>query len=264
MNFKAIECNGPFSLTAYVDEDDVLWFQVKELCNYLGIKQPAAAVKPLDDDEKMVMRIPKAHTAGEEALQGTLEALGVENLGVSLTHTKLHGGHTVWFVNECGLHTLIQRSRTAVTPGTESHRFRKWVNGEVVPSIRKYGRYIPSSDSNAARRALQDLRAKNLEEAFEQLPTHELNSIIRDQASKSPQFKASFSEHLKKIEPIDDRKVMRTLGIMNPDVFKQRLVDSGIKTEGGTLTDLGKQFCVAANISEKWDPSLIDHIRFCA
>jgi prophage antirepressor-like protein len=249
-----------------MNEEDEPWFHVKEVCKFLDIKQPSVAIKPLDEDEKVLtgLSVKADDIEAANALEATLQEIGVNSNRVRVSHPIRRRGHPAWFVNMCGLATLIQRSNAAVTPGTDAHRFRKWLNSEVVPSIIKYGQYIPSSDSNAARRALQDLRAKNLEEAFEQLPTHELNSIIRDQASKSPQFKASFSEHLKKIEPIDDRKVMRTLGIMNPDVFMQRLVDSGIKTEGGTLTDLGKQFCVAANISEKWDPSLIDHIRFCA
>lgn len=44
-------------------------------------------------------------------------------------------------INESGLYTLILRCRDAVKPGTVPHRFRKWVTNEVLPTIRKTGRY---------------------------------------------------------------------------------------------------------------------------
>lgn len=46
-------------------------------------------------------------------------------------------------VSEGGLYTLILRSRQATTPGSMAHRFRKWVTGDLLPQIRKTGRYTP-------------------------------------------------------------------------------------------------------------------------
>ena len=43
----------------------------------------------------------------------------------------------MWFVNESGLYNLIFRSNKP-----EAKAFRKWVTGEVLPSIRRYGYYI--------------------------------------------------------------------------------------------------------------------------
>lgn len=60
--------------------------------------------------------------------------------GVSSTHT-LGGEQEVLIVSEGGLYTLILRSRQATTPGSAAHRFRKWVTGELLPQIRKTGRY---------------------------------------------------------------------------------------------------------------------------
>lgn len=42
----------------------------------------------------------------------------------------------MWFVNESGMYTLIIRSRKP-----EAKAFRKWVTAEVLPTIRKTGRY---------------------------------------------------------------------------------------------------------------------------
>lgn len=39
------------------------------------------------------------------------------------------------------MYTLMLRSRDAVKKGSISHRLRKWVTSEVIPSIRKTGSY---------------------------------------------------------------------------------------------------------------------------
>lgn len=39
------------------------------------------------------------------------------------------------------MYTLVFRCRDAVKPGTVPYRFRRWVTREVLPSIRKTGRY---------------------------------------------------------------------------------------------------------------------------
>lgn len=54
----------------------------------------------------------------------------------------LGGRQEVTVINESGLYTLILRCRDATTPGTLPHRFRKWVAGEVLPTIRKTGGYF--------------------------------------------------------------------------------------------------------------------------
>ena len=39
------------------------------------------------------------------------------------------------------MYTLILRCRDAVKKGSIPHRFRKWVTSEVLPTIRKTGKY---------------------------------------------------------------------------------------------------------------------------
>ncbi len=55
-----------------------------------------------------------------------------------------------WVVSESGLYTVILRSRAATTPGTLPHRFRRWITGEVLPSIRRTGSYSLPSDKPAS------------------------------------------------------------------------------------------------------------------
>lgn len=48
------------------------------------------------------------------------------------------------------------RSRQATTPGTLAHRFRRWVTDDVLPSIRRTGRY----DAGDAQTPLYELNTK--------------------------------------------------------------------------------------------------------
>ncbi|MDT7076425.1 BRO family protein [Citrobacter amalonaticus] len=89
------------------------WFAASDVCKALGLTNSRMSLKALDDDEK----------------------------GVSSTYT-VKGSQTVNVINESGLYTLILRCRDAVTPGTIPYRFRKWVTGEVLPQIRRTGRYV--------------------------------------------------------------------------------------------------------------------------
>jgi hypothetical protein len=54
-------------------------------------------------------------------------------------------------VNESGMNAIILRCRDAMTQGTPAHKYRKWVTSEVLPVIRKTGRYVhPSAPDQAA------------------------------------------------------------------------------------------------------------------
>lgn len=64
-----------------------------------------------------------------------LERLDDDERGVSSIHT-LGGTQQMGVVNESGLYSLILGSRKP-----EAKRFKKWVTSEVLPAIRKTGRY---------------------------------------------------------------------------------------------------------------------------
>ncbi len=83
------------------------WFVAKDICEALSIEKHLNAVSRLDDDER--------------------GPVVVDTLG---------GKQTMTAVNESGLYNLIFQSRKP-----EAKAFRKWVTGEVLPSIRKTGRY---------------------------------------------------------------------------------------------------------------------------
>jgi hypothetical protein len=101
---------------AFEREDGAIWFVAGDVCRALDIKNSRDALAKLDDDEKGV---------------GSTDTLG--------------GPQGVNIISEGGLYTLVLRSRQATTPGTLPHRFRKWVTAEVLPAIRRTGRYEPEA-----------------------------------------------------------------------------------------------------------------------
>jgi prophage antirepressor-like protein len=90
-----------------IDRDGDPWFVLSEVCRELGISNPSDWVARLDEDEKGVAEI---ETPG-----------GVQNLRI---------------INESGLYSIILRSTKP-----EAKTFKKWITSEVLPAIRKTGRY---------------------------------------------------------------------------------------------------------------------------
>jgi prophage antirepressor-like protein len=105
-----------------VDENGDPWFVAKDVCRVLELGNPSEAVRHLDDDEKADLRITEVSSNGVEQAR---------NMNI---------------VSESGLYTMIFRSRKP-----EAKRFRKWVTAEVLPSIRKTGRYVaPRAEAEPA------------------------------------------------------------------------------------------------------------------
>lgn len=98
-----------------IEQDGDVWFVAADVCSVLAIKNHRESVRHLDDDEK----------------------------GTQIVRT-LGGDQQVHVVNESGLYALVLRSRKP-----EARRFVKWVTAEVLPAIRKHGRYV-DSDSRMA------------------------------------------------------------------------------------------------------------------
>lgn len=95
--------------TAKVDGEP--WFVANDVCRVLDLVNPRKALADLDDDEK----------------------------GVTTGDTP-GGRQEMATVNEPGLYQLIFRSRKP-----EARAFRRWISHEVLPAIRKYGRYDPTA-----------------------------------------------------------------------------------------------------------------------
>lgn len=86
-------------------EDREPWWVASDVCEILGLTNTTEALKGLDDDEKSTLRISE-------------------------------GGPERNIINEPGLYSLIMRSNKP-----EAKRFKRWITHEVLPAIRKTGKY---------------------------------------------------------------------------------------------------------------------------
>lgn len=101
---KAFTFNASNQQVRIVLIENQPYFVVKDVCDVLGHSNPSVAIQMLDEDER------------------AKKSLGRQ-------------GET-WFVNESGLYNLIFRSNKP-----EAKVFRKWVTSEVLPCIRRTGKY---------------------------------------------------------------------------------------------------------------------------
>ena len=92
------------------------WFCAKDVCSILGLTNTAMSIQRLDDDEKIQLEI---------ASKG-----GVTEAKTILPAYKLS------FISESGLYHLIFSSIKE-----EAQKFRRWICKEVIPKIRKTGKY---------------------------------------------------------------------------------------------------------------------------
>jgi prophage antirepressor-like protein len=90
-----------------IDLDGELWFVAADVANALDYRDAGNMVRNLDDDER-----------------------GTHNMSTP------SGDQNLSIINESGLYSAILKSRKP-----EAKKFKKWVTSEVLPSIRKTGKY---------------------------------------------------------------------------------------------------------------------------
>lgn len=111
MNELKIFNNSEFGEIRTVTKDGEPWFVAKDVCEALKHTNPTVAMQMLEDDERTKLSLGRA---------GEVNA-----------------------INESGLYTLIIKSNLP-----NAKKFRKWVTGEVLPTIRKTGSYsVPKTPS---------------------------------------------------------------------------------------------------------------------
>lgn len=93
------------------DDNGEPWFVASDVCDALGVADPAQSCRSFDNDEKGLF---------------TIQTLG--------------GRQKVIHVSEPGFYKLVLKSRKP-----EAKAFQRWVTHEVLPSIRKKGGYIAAA-----------------------------------------------------------------------------------------------------------------------
>jgi prophage antirepressor-like protein len=85
------------------------WWVARDVLDVLGVKNPTEAMRGLDHDEFSSTEV-------------------VDSAGKRQPNT--------YIINEPGLYSLMLRSRKP-----QAKAFKRWITHEVIPSIRKHGRY---------------------------------------------------------------------------------------------------------------------------
>lgn len=134
------------------------WFVLADLCKVLELSTPSKVSERLDRDEK----------------------------GVSLIHT-LGGAQKVTVVNESGMYAVILRSDKP-----QAKPFRKWVTSEVLPSIRKTGKF-------EAHKATDDLKAQRVATAKKNADIRSAKLLLQIADSTKTQYKEVLQAHVTKL-----------------------------------------------------------------
>ena len=116
---------------------DAPWFVAADVCRVLEIGNPRDAVSRLDDDERQIVNLNTVVSSDGNRQKGVRSA------------DSIRGNPNANAVSESGLYALIFQSRKPA-----AKRFRKWVTAEVLPAIRRDGRYALAAPDMA------DLAAK--------------------------------------------------------------------------------------------------------
>lgn len=162
------------SLTVLGDDLSPL-FVAKQVCSFLGFKDPINAVK--------------AHVDPEDLCK-------VEMLD------RLNRKQLVNCVNESGLYALIFGSKLP-----KAKQFKRWVTNEVLPAIRRAGRYeVPTGDTitNAQQVAIQQAVARRAKKTAVYYQTIYRAIKVRYQIPRYTELKQSqFEDCLRFIETVD-------------------------------------------------------------
>jgi len=88
------------------------WFVAVDVCRAMDVKNSRDAIVRLDSDEKMTVGLTDSHSG------------------------RRGGAQSITIVNEPGMYTLVLGSRKP-----EAKTFKRWITHEVIPAIRKTGKY---------------------------------------------------------------------------------------------------------------------------
>ena len=164
MNDLQIFENSEFGKIRTITKDNEPMFCLMDICKALDMKNPTMVASRLEDDDVTKF-----------------------DLGSKRGETN--------FVTESGLYAVILRSDKP-----NAKKFRKWVTGEVLPSIRKNGGYIANQENLTPEQIVANAlvvaqniitqKDKQIEEMtpkanyFDALVDKKLNTNIRDTAKE--------------------------------------------------------------------------------
>lgn len=130
------------------------WFVAKDVCDVLGLTNVAKALQRLDADEKADVTFGYTSSQARKML----------------------------VINESGMNLLVLRSNKE-----QARPFQKWVTGDVLPTIRKTGKYAVKTDRMTTIRKLMDeeIGEKTAKIILALMPKKDFGSVAANGAEKT-------------------------------------------------------------------------------
>lgn len=149
MDFEIFKNQGLGNVRTAIDDNNQIWFVAKDITDILEIQNTADALKNLDKDEIVKVKLPT-------------------NRGVQ----------SMMLLNESGMYSLVLRSRKP-----QANEFKNWLTHNVIPSIREHGGYIYQQEllNEKEQAKLYDM-IESLQKSVTKFKTrwHELNADKRE------------------------------------------------------------------------------------
>ena len=118
-----------------IKKDDDIWFRGKTVASILNYKNTRKAIRDhVAPEDKCSLKILKSKGNESFPLKNTHDN-GLKSWGNESFPLKRNTGNTI-YINESGLYGLILRSNI-----DKAKDFQRWVTKDVLPSIRKTGKY---------------------------------------------------------------------------------------------------------------------------
>ena len=160
MNELEISQNSEVGEIRTIEKDGEPWFVGKDVAEILGYANASKAVSThVDDEDKTFIMLDIADSQNG-------------NLLVGQSKTTI--------INESGLYSLVLSSKLPT-----AKKFKRWVTGEVIPSIRKHGMYATQStveqmlaDPDTAIRLLSEIKAEREQRKALQKQIEEQKSAV--------------------------------------------------------------------------------------
>lgn len=197
------------NLTVITDErTGEPWFYAKDICNVLGLGNVSQSLSLLDSDEKNTI----------------------------ISNDGKRGNPKKSIVNESGLYSLIMNSRKK-----EANIFRRWVTKDVLPTLRKTGKYeitqIPNGkqlllDSKQNRNTMTDVwqahgAEKNIH--YINLTKQEYQVLFGDRKLKKKDLSDKDKTILSMLEFTESMKLSQNKDISGYYELKDSVTDTGSK-----------------------------------
>lgn len=153
-----------FESVRVVDVDGEPWFVGRDIATALGYKDTTSAISAHVDDE--------------------------DRMGWQIT-TPSRGIQTVTVINESGMYSLVLRSQLE-----SAKKFKHWVTSEVLPSIRKTGKYDISQNVPSYQIEDPAERARRWADEYEERASLEAKNTVLVAENEEMKPKARIYDNL--------------------------------------------------------------------